>query len=107
VIGLREVEIRTAKTIIVKARAVPAQIAAGVMSWTEVGSAGSSSNPNVRAAEAAHMTAKAAHMTTPATPCLRAGRKQTPGQQGARQDYHCLPLHNIILSELCLLFRAP
>jgi hypothetical protein len=55
------------------------------------------------------MTAKTAHMnttaeapshmatTTAAAPCLRAGRKQTSGQQGARQDYH-RSFHNIILS---------
>jgi hypothetical protein len=59
--------------------------------------------------EAAYMntTAEASHMatTTPAAPRLRAGRKQTSGQQGARQDYH-RSFHDIILSvELCLLFR--
>jgi hypothetical protein len=52
-------------------------------------------------AKAAHMntTAEAPHMATTAAAaaCLRAGRKQTSGQQGARQDYH-RSFHNIILS---------
>jgi hypothetical protein len=50
-------------------------------------------------AKAAHMntTAEAPHMATTTAACLRAGRKQTSGQQGARQDYH-RSFHNIILS---------
>jgi hypothetical protein len=93
----------------------PTQIAADVMSCSEVVEAHSRSNPNVCATDAAHMAAEAAHMNTAAeashmatatraATCLRAGRKKTSGQQGGRQDYH-RSFHNIILSvELSLLF---
>jgi len=73
--------------------------------------ANSSSKAKARAAEAADVTAEATdmtaeaahmatatHMATPAAACLRIGRKQTAGQQSARQDYHRSSHHRIVLS---------
>jgi hypothetical protein len=57
------------------------------------------------ATPAAHMTA-ATHMTTPAAPSQRIGGNETPSQQGAHQNHHHLPLHDITLSsKLCPVFR--
>jgi len=73
--------------------------------------ANSSSKAKARAAEAADVTAEATdmtaeaahmatatHMATPAASCLRIGRKQTAGQQSARQNYHRSSHHRIVLS---------
>jgi hypothetical protein len=66
---------------------------------------GDAAHMNTTAAEASHVatTTEASHVATtttttaPAAPCLRAGREQTSGQQGGRQDYH-RSFHDIILS---------
>lgn len=46
-----------------------------------------------------HMTTSAAHMTAASTAaCLGISCKRASSQQGAREDHHRSPLHNIILS---------
>ena len=117
-IYLRVVETRTAEAILVKAFAVPGPGAAKMVAqMTHAESAGSRSKANssskakASAAEAADVTAEATdmtaeaahmatatHMATPAASCLRIGRKQTAGQQSARQNYHRSSHHRIVLS---------